>query len=104
MVTNGFTAEAISRAYYAAFYAAEAALLSLGETRSKHAGVISAFGDLVVRQRRLDVSAGKVLVSLFDRRNQADYGTTVVPEGPALSAIADAERFLAAVDAWLRQG
>jgi len=33
----GFSAQAISRAYYAAFYAAEAALLARGETRSKHA-------------------------------------------------------------------
>lgn len=33
-----FSAQATSRAYYAAFYAAEAALLSLGETRSKHSG------------------------------------------------------------------
>jgi uncharacterized protein (UPF0332 family) len=29
-------AQAVSRAYFAAFYAAEAALLRLGETRSKH--------------------------------------------------------------------
>ena len=46
----GFSAQATSRAYYAAFYAAEAALLSLGETRSKHSGVISAFGLLVVKK------------------------------------------------------
>ena len=31
----GFTDQAISRAYYGAFYAAEAALLAIGETRSK---------------------------------------------------------------------
>jgi uncharacterized protein (UPF0332 family) len=34
LADNGFSAQAVSRAYYAAFYAAEAALLSLGETRA----------------------------------------------------------------------
>lgn len=101
LASNGFHGEAISRAYFAAFYAAEAALLSLGETRSKHSGVVSGFGELVVRRAGFDVSAGKVLASLFDRRNQADYGTAAVPEAPALTAIADAERFVAAVDEWL---
>ena len=48
----GFGAQAISRAYFAAFFAAEAALLLLGETRSKHSGVISAFGRRVVREGR----------------------------------------------------
>ena len=44
LLSAGFGDQAISRAYYGAFYAAEAALLSLGETRSKHSGVLAAFG------------------------------------------------------------
>lgn len=39
LAENGFAAQAVSLAYYAAFYSAEAALLSLGETRAKHSGV-----------------------------------------------------------------
>lgn len=35
LIEQGFPAQAVSRSYYAAFYAAEAALLLLGETRSK---------------------------------------------------------------------
>lgn len=103
LASNGFTPEAVSRAYFAAFYAAEAALLSLGETRSKHSGVVSGFGDRVVRNAGFDPSVGKLLASLFDRRNQADYGTPAVPEERARAAIADAERFVAAVDGWLRR-
>ncbi len=49
LTEGGFTSQAVSRAYYAAFYAAEAALLAVGETRSKHGGVISAFGKYVVQ-------------------------------------------------------
>lgn len=101
LASNGFTSEAVSRAYFAAFYAAEAALLSLGETRSKHSGVLAAFGELIVRGAGFDPSVGKLLLSLFDRRNQADYGTPAVPVQRAQAAIADAERFVAAVDAWL---
>jgi uncharacterized protein (UPF0332 family) len=54
LADNGFGAQAVSRSYYAAFYAAEAALLSIRETRSKHSGVIAAVGALLVRQRGLD--------------------------------------------------
>lgn len=35
---------AASRAYYAMFYVAEALLLALGKSYSKHSAVISAFG------------------------------------------------------------
>ena len=70
---GGFGAQAVSRAYYAAFYAPEEALLALGETRSKHSGVLSAFGRLVVREGGLDEAMGQVLRSLFERRNDADY-------------------------------
>jgi uncharacterized protein (UPF0332 family) len=96
-----FAAEAVSRAYFAAFYAAEAALLSLGETRSKHSGVVSGFGELVVRQRGFDAQAGKILTSLFERRNQADYGDADVPLERAQVACSDAERFIESVALWL---
>jgi len=43
---------AMSRAYYAMFYAATAALLSRGITRTKHTGVIAAFGQHLVKPER----------------------------------------------------
>jgi hypothetical protein len=49
LANGGFAAQAVSRAYYGAFYAAEAVLLELGETRSKHSGVVAAFVRLVVQ-------------------------------------------------------
>jgi len=51
---GGFAPQAVSRAYYAAFFAAEEALLALGETRSKHSGVLAAFEKLVVLSRKRD--------------------------------------------------
>jgi uncharacterized protein (UPF0332 family) len=98
----GFPAQAVSRAYYAAFYAAEVALLRLGETRSKHAGVISAFIRLAVRDGDCDERAGRLLRDLFGRRGQADYSTDPVPPHEAEQATVDAETVVTLIEAWLR--
>jgi uncharacterized protein (UPF0332 family) len=100
---GGFQAQAVSRAYFAAFFAAEAALLALGETRSKHSGVISAFVRLLVRAGQIDQNSGRLLRSLFERRNQADYAPVDVPATEAAAAIRDAERVVGAVETWLEQ-
>lgn len=101
LADNGFGAQAVSRAYYAAFYAAEAALLHVGETRAKHSGVVSAVGRLLVRERGLDERAGRLLRSLFERRSQADYGLAGVPDQEARRAVDDAEAVVEIIEAWL---
>lgn len=101
LAEGGFGAQAVSRAYYAAFDAAQAALGTLGETRSKHSGVLSAFGSLVVREGGLGEDKGRILRSLFERRNAADCGDEVPPRAEAETAIADASRFVDAVESWL---
>lgn len=98
---GGFWAQAASRAYYAAFYVAEEALLAMGESRSSHSGVLAAFGRLIVREGGLDPEYGRILRLLFESRNRADYDADVVPREQADAAIADAERFVDAVEAWL---
>jgi uncharacterized protein (UPF0332 family) len=101
LADNGFGAQAVSRAYYATFYAAEAALLHIGETRAKHSGVVSAVGRLLVRERGLDERAGRLLRSLFERRTQADYGLAEVPDQEARRAVDDAEAVVEIIEAWL---
>ncbi len=98
---KGFEAQAVSRAYFAAFFAAEAALMALGETRSKHSGVVSAFVRLLIRGGQLDEGIGRLLRSLFERRNEADYSPVDVPAEEADAAIRDAERVVSAVKTWL---
>ena len=99
----GFYEQADSRAYYAAFYAAEAALFSLGETRSKHAGVLSAFGRMVVKDGGLDPELGRSLRRLFERRSVADDGW--LDDGESSSTPADpgeiAQPFVEGVAAWI---
>jgi uncharacterized protein (UPF0332 family) len=97
----GFPAQAVSRAYYAAFHAAEGALLQLGETRSKHGGVIAAFVRFVVQQGGCDERAGRLLRSLFERRGQADDSTDPVPPPEADQAVADAALVVTLVEDWL---
>ena len=101
LADHGFGSQAVSRAYFAAFYAAEAALLVLDEARAKHSGVVSAFGRLLVRERGLDERAGRLLRSLFERRSQADYELAGVPAHEAHQAVTDARIVVQAVEAWM---
>ncbi len=102
LAAAGFGPQSASRAYYAAFYAAEAALGVLGETRSKHSGVLAAFGRLVVKEGGMDPELGRVLRRLFELRNAADYSWLDAPQEPSGDPADDAERFVAAVEAWIR--
>jgi uncharacterized protein (UPF0332 family) len=101
LAKGDFAAQAVSRAYYAAFYAAEQALGSLGESRSKHSGVIAAFGSRVVREGGLDEAIGRILRSLYEQRNDVDYGEADASHKDADVAIRDAECFVDAVESWL---
>lgn len=103
LAREGFAAQAVSRCYYAAFYAAEAALLSLGESRSKHAGVIAAFAQLLIKREGADERAGRLLRSLYDRRSHADHDLGPVPQDVAEQAIEDAETVAGIIDNWLKQ-
>jgi uncharacterized protein (UPF0332 family) len=103
LASRDFPAQAVSRAYYAAFFAAEAALSTLGETRSKHSGVVAAFGKHVVREGGLEEEVGRILRSLFEQRSHADYGDATPSQEDAKLAIQDAERCVNAVASWLER-
>ena len=89
---------AAARAYYAAFYAATAALLSEGMEYQKHSGVIAAIHKFLVKTGKLDKENGKNLNWLFELRSIGDYGDTRhVPQEDAARAIAVAQSFVAAI-------
>jgi uncharacterized protein (UPF0332 family) len=103
LLNSGFMDQAASRAYYAAFYATEAGLLRLGETRSSHSALIAAFGSLVVKQGGFEPSLAALLRELFDLRNDADYELLgSITRDSALRAVDSAERFVVAVETWLK--
>lgn len=101
LAEKGFTEQAVSRSYFACFYAAEAALLRLGQTRSKHSGVIAAFSRHVIKEGGIDPEMGSILRALFEDRNEADYRFLPALPESAEFAISRASRFVATVRQWL---
>ena len=66
---------AVSRAYYAMFYVAEAFLLGEGVAFSKHSAVIAAFGQRFAKTGRVPAEFHRYLIQGEDSRNVGDYGT-----------------------------
>ena len=101
LLDNGFTTQALSRAFHGAYHAAETALLVLGETRGDFSDVVSAFVRRVVRERALDPESGRLLRSLFNQSLLADHGYEPVPATEAGAAIAAATTVVVEVEKWL---
>ena len=64
---------AVSRAYYAMFYASTALLGSRGMWRSKHQGVIAALGEHFVKPGLIESEYGRALNDAFHARLDSDY-------------------------------
>ena len=93
-----------SRAYYAAFYAATAALLYEEFEFSKHSGVIAFIHREFVKTGKLDKKYGKDLNWLFELRGVGDYGATIhVSQQDAEKAIRVAEEFLEAINGLIQE-
>lgn len=101
LIELGHADAATSRAYYAAFYAAKAALESLGTDKSTHSAVVSSFGQLVVKQGGGNPAAGRALNRLYDSRIRADYTLDPMSETEARSAFDRAKTVVDAVESWL---
>ena len=69
---DGFYHIAVSRAYYAMFYAATALLASKDIARSKHSGVISAFGEYFVKTGLVETEYARILAHAFNLRLGSD--------------------------------
>ncbi len=89
---------AVSRAYYAMFYVAQALLEGEGLVFSSHAAVISAFGKHFALPERVPRHLHRWLIDAQDRRTDGDYNaaSTVTLE-EAQTHIAHAEEFVAVV-------
>jgi uncharacterized protein (UPF0332 family) len=79
------------------FYAATAALLCRGVRRSKHSGVIAAFGETLVKAGDFTPEYHAALREAFDARSEADYGDVLPARGDVDQRIAAAHGFIGAV-------
>jgi hypothetical protein len=94
--------DAISRAYYAMFHSASAALLSLGITVDSHGALKAMFGLHLVKTGEIGSEFGKSLSRLKDDRENGDYDIfTDFGADDAQRAIGEAEGFVAEMKRYL---
>lgn len=73
LIQQGFFDFAVSRAYYAMFYVAEALLDQEGLSFSSHAAVISALGQYLARPGKVPIEFHRQLLDAQAQRTRADY-------------------------------
>lgn len=89
----------VSRAYFAMFYAAQAALSTTGMPVKSRRSVRSAFVERFVDGGRFPQRAADVLHRAYDLQETADYAQRpVVEEGDAEQALSEAEAFIGSID------
>jgi uncharacterized protein (UPF0332 family) len=101
---DGTVGSIINRSYYAMFYAALAALQTVGKAPSKHAGVLSLFNREFVLTGNMSRELGRSIHRAFELRQSADYA--IMPqlgEDAAVAACEEARKFIAGVRAYLEQ-
>jgi uncharacterized protein (UPF0332 family) len=102
LIAGGAWGDASSRAYYAAFHAVSAALLSRGETYSRHAQVLGAFNKIFVHTGPFPKEFTALLTRLFENRQSGDYDVLPgVTETEARQDVADAQRIIEAIRSFL---
>ena len=94
----GHVRVAVSRAYYAMFYASTALLGSRGVWRSKHQGVIAAFGEYFVKPGFIEPAYGRMLNDAFHARLDSDVDTGRQLVEKAQSFVKRIAQFLVEVD------
>jgi uncharacterized protein (UPF0332 family) len=94
---------ALSRAYYAMYYAATALLLTKDMKFSKHSAVIASFGREFVKSGLLSEDLYGYLIKGFRERQKGDYEIMIIPSrGDALAMAEKAGIFLEAASVYLK--
>jgi uncharacterized protein (UPF0332 family) len=101
---GGFYGVAVSRAYYAFFYAATGLLLTQDITRSKHSAVLAAFREQFVKPGVFPISDSRAYGEAFELRNVTDYEMMgKADEAQARDVIENAECFIERCESYLTQ-
>jgi len=102
LIENHKYSDAVSKAYYAMFYAICAALRTKNLDVSKHSGVISLFGLHFVKTGLIDKIHHKRLIKAFNDREVADYRVMKeVIEQVAVQKLDDAHKLIEAIKSFL---
>ena len=104
LLKEGFNPDAVSRMYYAMFYATQAVLLERNLIFSKHSSTISAFGQHFIKTGLLDAQLHQSLKRAFDNRQVGDYNVTAtITAEAAAELLKQAEAFVAAITQFIEQ-
>lgn len=102
LLKDGDHEDAVSRAYYAAFHATQALLLTEGLSAHTHQGLVNLFGLHFVLTGKFEKRYGKYLANLKDDRENSDYEIfSAMDEETARAAVDEAKNFLAAATHYL---
>lgn len=94
LLADGDADFAISRAYYAMFYAASALLLTKDIRRFKHSGVIAAFNEHFIRNGTVPHELFISLRDAFDDRSEGDYGLVTISMEQGRASVQAAREFV----------
>jgi uncharacterized protein (UPF0332 family) len=95
LLRDGEADFAVSRAYYAMFYIAEALLGERGLRFRKHSSVHSAFGERFIKTGLIESKYHRWIIDAFDMRIKGDYGVeAVITDAEATQMIRQAHEFL----------
>jgi len=95
--------DAVSRAYYSIYHAAQAALLTEGVRATSHRGLANLFGLHLVEPGKLPKKLAKYLRNIRDDREEGDYEVySSIDEETSQTAVREAEEFLHAIQEFLK--
>lgn len=101
--SSGDFDSAASRLYYAMFYCAIAALSVKGYAYASHKGVLSGFGQHLVKSGELPAELHRFLLDAYDQRQMGDYQPTSRLDGVDVAELQiKAESFIQLVEEWLQ--
>ena len=102
LLKNGDYEDAVSRAYYSAFHAAQGVLLTEGLTTTTHQGLVNLFGLHMVKTGKFEKKFGKYLANLKDDRESSDYEIySAIDQATAEQALKEAKEFFAAAEQYI---
>ncbi|MGO9308815.1 MAG: HEPN domain-containing protein [Spirochaetia bacterium] len=104
LLASGDFDDSVSRAYYAAFHAVRALLLTAGQNPATHHGAVTLFNLFFIKTGKFERELGRFFTNLKDDRETADYELFAnVDLALAETAIGEAVRLLEDATTYLRR-
>ncbi len=102
LLADGLYDDAVSRAYYAVFHSARAALKIKGIETVSHKGLISQFALHLVKTGEVEEEYGDILRQIKEDRETGDYEPLVTfGSDETTQLVSSADRFLARMRDWI---